>query len=408
MEGERELVNSTEDLLDQNTSTPSTQSSQSLQEFPEEDKPKKRKKKKPRFLLAPSSIFSSFLFLWIFQLLRTSQKQDQKNILYSLQSTETAKVQGDLLEKNWNYQRTLLKPSLFKALISSFGKSYLPLGLLKILWIIFTWIGNFYFLGQIIKYNESINTPNQQPHLNAHLYCLGMFLCSFIGSLCFHNLTVQSSRIGIQCRAALMVLIYRKSLRLSYLRGGVGDIVNLISIESNRMAEAFVHFHYLWSAIFECIVLFIFTFLNIGYAAFAPFGLLVIVLFPLQYLFAVRSSSLSCKLTGLITKRVHLMSEILTAIKLIKFFTWEGYYRKRISDMRQLELMEMRSELRYKIASFTVVFATPAAAISLALYTYKGEFTPKLIFTLLFLFNSLRYPLYFLPNSERNINGISY
>ena len=32
-----------------------------------------------------------------------------------------------------------------------------------------------------------------------------------------------------QCRAALMVMIYRKSLRLSYIKGGVGDIVNLIS-----------------------------------------------------------------------------------------------------------------------------------------------------------------------------------
>ena len=48
--------------------------------------------------------------------------------------------------------------------------------------------------------------------------------------MCFHHLTIGSTKIGIQCRAALMVMIYRKSLRLSYVKGGVGDIVNLISI----------------------------------------------------------------------------------------------------------------------------------------------------------------------------------
>jgi hypothetical protein len=99
--------------------------------------------------------------------------------------------------------------------------------------------------------------------------------------------------------------------------------------------------------------------------------------------------------------------EVLTAIKLIKIYTWESYYDKRISEMRKLELNEMKSELRYKIASFAVVFATPAAAISLALFAYQNRpsLTAESMFTLLFLFNTLRYPLYFLPNSERNVKG---
>jgi len=50
-----------------------------------------------------------------------------------------------------------------------------------------------------------------------------------------------------------MVLIYRKSLRLSYVKDGVGNIVNLISNECNRVAEACVNWHFLWSAILECL-----------------------------------------------------------------------------------------------------------------------------------------------------------
>jgi ATP-binding cassette subfamily C (CFTR/MRP) protein 4 len=49
-----------------------------------------------------------------------------------------------------------------------------------------------------------------------------------------------------------MVLIYRKSLKLSYVKGGVGDIVNLITNECNRIAEGTLNLHLLWSAFAEC------------------------------------------------------------------------------------------------------------------------------------------------------------
>lgn len=208
-----------------------------------------------------------------------------------------------------------------------------------------------------------------------------------------------------------MVLIYRKSLKLSYVKGGVGDIVNLISIECNRIAEACVYLHYLWSAAFECIVLLLLAYYNIGVAAFAPLALVIFILFPAEFYLAVKSSSSACKLTALITKRVYLMSEILTAIKLIKFYTWEKYYREKVTAMRQQEIDEMRTELRLKISSFTIVFTAPAVAICVAMSVYHAlgnGLTPHVVFTLLFLLNTLRYPLLFLPNAERSINGEYY
>lgn len=48
-----------------------------------------------------------------------------------------------------------------------------------------------------------------------------------------------------------MVLIYRKSLKLSSAHGGIGNIINLISNDCNRVAESFVNFHFLWSSALE-------------------------------------------------------------------------------------------------------------------------------------------------------------
>ncbi|KAH6575317.1 hypothetical protein BASA62_001985 [Batrachochytrium salamandrivorans] len=159
-----------------------------------------------------------------------------------------------------------------------------------------------------------------------------------------------------------MVLIYRKSLRPSYVKGGVGDVVNLISNECNRIAESCVNWHYFWSAALECAVL--------------------------------------------VTQRVHLMSEILTAIKLIKFYAWETYYRKKVTQMRELEILEMRKALLTKVSSFTVVFIAPVVATAVCIvtmYNISGVPQPHVAFTLLSLFNTLRYPLAFLPNAERSI-----
>ena len=111
-----------------------------------------------------------------------------------------------------------------------------------------------------------------------------------------------------------MVLIYRKSLRLSYVKGGVGDIVNLISNECNRIAEACVHSHYFWSAGLQSIVIFVLLYIDIGLSSLAPMAFIILFLLPLQYLLARWTSSCSVSVTNLITKRVHLMSEVLTAV----------------------------------------------------------------------------------------------
>jgi ABC-type multidrug transport system fused ATPase/permease subunit len=288
-------------------------------------------------------------------------------------------------------------------LLLTFAKTYFILGLWKIFWIGFTWIGNFYALSLLLAYKENQGSDNLNGHLGAAM--LGVF--SMAGSLCFHQLTISSSRIGIQCRAALMVLVYRKSLKLSFIKGGVGEIVNLISVECNRMAEAVVDFHYLWSAALQCLVLLIFAFKVIGISSLVPVGLVIFIVFPLQFYLSYKASLTSVELTELITKRVHLMSEVLTAIKLIKFFAWEDYYRKKLSRMREIEMNRMKKELQLKIASFMVTFATPAVSVCLGIFLYQNatKLTPGIVFGLLFLFNTLRYPLYVLPNAERNISG---
>ena len=291
---------------------------------------KKKKKKRIKFLLTSSNFLSQILFCWILKLtfiiLRVG---DLKNINLSLYKTETCTDSGDLLQKAWEKELASKKESasLSRAIWAAFGTRYVLISIWKVFWIICTWSSAYWALKLLISSLES-----QDSAWICHLYALGLFLTSFLGSLCMHQLVLQSTRIGIQCRGALMVLIYRKSLSLSYIKGGIGDVVNLISNDCNRIAEACVNGHYLWAAFVEYLVIAGLAFQDIGFLPALPALILICcILLPLQYFVAKKASAISYETTSLITKRVRLMSEMLTAIKLIKFYAWEDFFLQKVN-----------------------------------------------------------------------------
>ena len=50
-----------------------------------------------------------------------------------------------------------------------------------------------------------------------------------------------------------MVMIFKKSLALARIKGGAGDIINLVSNDCQKLADACTNLQYLWSAILEII-----------------------------------------------------------------------------------------------------------------------------------------------------------
>ena len=48
-----------------------------------------------------------------------------------------------------------------------------------------------------------------------------------------------------------MVQIYKKSLVLARIKGGAGNVVNLVSNDCQKIADACTNLQYLWSAVLE-------------------------------------------------------------------------------------------------------------------------------------------------------------
>ena len=204
-----------------------------------------------------------------------------------------------------------------------------------------------------------------------------------------------------------MVLIYRKLLTLSALTNGMGNIVNLISNDCNRIAEVCVNLHYCWSSIVEAVLVCVLAYLEIEKSSLPAIGIILVIFIPFQVYFAIKTSSLTFKSTKNIKDRVHLMSEILTVIKLIKFYAWERYFEDKVNDIRVKEVNKIKQIIFSRCKSLIVVFVAPMISTLFSLVLYyaikKETMSPTITFTILSIFNSLRYPLSLLPTAIRSI-----
>jgi hypothetical protein len=70
---------------------------------------------------------------------------------------------------------------------------------------------------------------------DGHLYAMGFLLSSVVASIAIHQLYSRSGRLGIQVKSALMVQIFKKSLVLARIKGGAGDVVNLVSNDCQKV-----------------------------------------------------------------------------------------------------------------------------------------------------------------------------
>jgi hypothetical protein len=155
----------------------------------------KKKKKKSRLKLAPPSYSSHFLMLWIGRLVaKCFRMHDVRNIIFLLEATETAQQTGDLLCSSWQQELDRLRarlisrcksssqlrmdnnttgpytPSLFRALYMAFGWKYAPLGIWKLVWVGFTWIGNYYSFSFLLAYSQAKADGKDEPVWHGHLY----------------------------------------------------------------------------------------------------------------------------------------------------------------------------------------------------------------------------------------------
>ena len=180
-----------------------------------------------------------------------------------------------------------------------------------------------------------------------------------------------------------------------------GRIVNLMSTDTYRIDQASGMFHLIWTAPISIIITLVLLLINLKASALAGYGLLCASM-PLLGK-AIKTLIARRKAINKITdQRVGLTQEVLHAVRFIKYFGWETSFLQRLGNLRSQEIRSIQFILAIRnginaISMSMPVFAAMLAFIAYA-YTHTGpEFNPAIVFSSLALFNSIRIPLNMLP-----------
>uniref|UniRef100_A0AAQ5Y5P3 ABC-type glutathione-S-conjugate transporter n=1 Tax=Amphiprion ocellaris TaxID=80972 RepID=A0AAQ5Y5P3_AMPOC len=235
------------------------------------------------------------------------------------------------------------------------------------------------------------------------LFASLLFILSCLQSVLHHQFMFHCFTVGMRLKTAVMGLVYRKSLLMSSAarqQGTLGEIINLISADTQKLMDFVVYFNSVWIAPIEIALCFYFLWQLLGLPALAGITAVVLI-FPLNGIIAKIRSKLQVQMK-FTDSRIKLMNEILGGVKILKFYSWEEAFLPRVNVLRDGELSALKtSQILYSVslASFNSS-SFLIALIVFGVYVLIDEqnvLDAQKIFVSVALINILKTPLSQLP-----------
>lgn len=306
-------------------------------------------------------------------------------------------MKTDLSGKGNNQSKVNIQISLVKAFNKAFGKFYYSLGILKFLYDCCGFAGPI-LLNLLVMFMEN----KEEPIKYGYYYALGICLSTLLTVLMGLQYQYYINKVGLQVRASLITSIYEKTLSvntgsLSFFTSG--QVINLMSTDSDRVVNFCNSFHEFWSMPFQVAICLYLLYKQVGLAFLTGLGF-IILLIPINRCIANKIGDLSKEMMKQKDERVQTMSELLFGIRVIKMFAWEQHFQSKIDKVRKMELKSLKGR-KYLDALCVYFWATTPVLISvLTFVTYillGNELTAAKVFTSIALFNMLIGPLNAFP-----------
>ncbi|CAK9079757.1 ABC transporter C family member 8 (ABC transporter ABCC.8), partial [Durusdinium trenchii] len=305
-------------------------------------------------------------------------------------------------------------PSLIRSLRQAFGGPYLFAACFKLIYDSLQMAGP-YILKDLLNYLSHCNAGKGPADEGECTLATGMmFVLLILGSAALqttvlHQYFHRCLRTGMRLNASIISLVYGKALRIAGAgkdesgeeQRTTGEIVNLMSVDSQRLQDAMTYMHTLWSGPYQITITLIFLYFVVGWSMVA--GVMVMLLQIPAVTVVARSIRLAQrKLMSIKDNRIKITNEMFGSIRLLKMYGWEDSFESRLDGIREKELKQLRTYQILQIISSAMWATAPilTALATFAVYSASyGELMPATAFTAVSLFNVLRFPLTMFPNT---------
>ncbi|KAM4693780.1 ATP-binding cassette sub-family C member 10 isoform 1-T2 [Discoglossus pictus] len=349
------------------------------------------------------SWLSRFFYLWLNPLMKRGAcgKLKRPQDVYLLpECLCTARLRKQFQS---SFSATHGAQHLLTALHGNFGFHYYSLGLLKLGATLMGFLGPV-LLNQLVNFMES----DVEPLSWGVLYTAGLFASGFLGALVQNQYIQEINKLMLAVRASLLTSVYRKALHgegTGLAKFSPGEVVNFMSTDADRTSNFFRSFHELWGLPLQFSITLYLLYQQVGVTFLGGLGL-ALLLVPLNKVIASRIMTNNKEMLKHKDARVKLMTELLSGMRVVKFYTWEEHFSNAISSLRAKELRSLRA---IKLLDAVCVYLWAALPVLICIITFTTyvllghQLTAAKVFTTLALVGMLILPL---NNFPWVLNGV--
>ena len=195
----------------------------------------------------------------------------------------------------------------------------------------------------------------------------------------------------------------------------IGEMTNLIAVNAQTVGDLTTYLNVLWSSPFQITIAIYMLVQYLGVAALLGVATMIIFI-PINLILANRVKKLQTAKLKIQDSRIKMMNEILSGMKVIKFYGWELSFQNIVQQIRKEELDCFKKIGLYNVAtSFTWTCAPLVVSIvsfaAFVLLDDKNVLDASTAFVSLSLFNILRFPMTVLPgiiSALINVSSLCY
>ena len=230
-------------------------------------------------------------------------------------------------------------------------------------------------------------------------YGVGFLITKLINIFISKKINEYQNYVGFKAGVELNCIIFDKLLVVSpssrHNKAETGEIVNYVQVDSNQLIR-FVTMSPSLITIPISIIAYsalLFDYLGIAFL----FGLVVLFIFlVINYFMQKTFKRLQKRRQGNMDKRLRMTTAILFNLKVLKLYSWDGFFFNKLNELREIELNTIKKIFSFRNSNQTLFWLSPVMATiaTIGAYEYLNDDTQiENIFVSLGVLNSLQEPV---------------
>ncbi|XP_030745870.1 probable multidrug resistance-associated protein lethal(2)03659 [Sitophilus oryzae] len=302
-----------------------------------------------------ANVASKLTFTYTRGLFKRSWKKDlEEDDLYDVVRSCEAKKNGDKFEKEWRGHVSKGKTSILPVMWRCFGWQYIFLGALNLSWKL---VSSIYEPEAISKFVSYFDPKQTTITFQDAIFYAGVKIgLKFGHALYLQNYFIYVQQLAIRIRTSFCSLVYRKALKLTPTAMNeisLGNVITIITKDVMVFEHNMMLFNDMWIELIRLAVVCYLLYNKMGVTGFVGVGVLLIIV-PVQIYVAKLIKNMRLDLCKKTDERLQTTQETLSAMKIIKMYTWERIFSGKVEERRRLEMTFLMRSLYLRTANFIV------------------------------------------------------